>query len=605
MVKQGITKAVGYIRMSTDQQTESPARQRAEIEKLAEEQGLKVIHWYEDHGETGTESANRPEFLQLLTDAKKRQFAAVLIYEQSRLSREDVFDAMMHWRILKDAGVRIITCQRGEIRFDNLGDLITAVVGQHGAHDESIKISQRSSTGKRQQVMAGWWLNGGLFGFDREFVSSESGSVISRVSFRDAFQKPKGWKARLVPSADVAAVDGVRFAFDAIAEQRMPVGRIAAELNRRGVLTRRGREWSTKTVGDLLRNPAYAGTLRSGKYARGKFSTILEDGEILEKHNAFPGLISREKFEQAQEVLHSKSLVRSPTAEYMLSGVVFCGHCGGRMTGRVGPSRNSDSRIRRYGCNRRKDGSNSDCPLPFVNAERIEAFVLQVACEYVLCDDNVERLREVAIMSVNENEPPSVEHQQLAEVQTKIERATENLALADSDDFKSISSVLAKWREDERELQKRIKASRKDVQPNSDILKAIANLGKVRQHLHLASADTLGPAIRSMVHRIEINRTNYPSGYHEFAGRLEFSADALPGESLPIAHAEIAADHLYRQVHRYLSKRKKPVAYKRLYESLGFTDGQLWQTLKRAEHLHLVSRSKSGWQAIAIPGSAK
>jgi hypothetical protein len=38
----------------------------------------------------------------------------VLLSEQSRMSREDIFDAMQHWRLFRDAGVSIITCQRGD-----------------------------------------------------------------------------------------------------------------------------------------------------------------------------------------------------------------------------------------------------------------------------------------------------------------------------------------------------------------------------------------------------------------------------------------------------------------------------------------------------------
>jgi DNA invertase Pin-like site-specific DNA recombinase len=95
--------AVGYIRMSTDKQEDSPARQRRDIEAMAERNGYRITTWYEDHGLTGTESANRPEFRRLLANAKNRRFEAVLLSEQSRMSREDVFDAMQHWKQLRDA----------------------------------------------------------------------------------------------------------------------------------------------------------------------------------------------------------------------------------------------------------------------------------------------------------------------------------------------------------------------------------------------------------------------------------------------------------------------------------------------------------------------
>ena len=86
---QQLKSAAGYIRMSTDQQQDSPARQRQDIEALAARQGFKITRCYEDHGQTGTESSKRREFQKLLGDAEAGTFRAVLLSEQSRMSRED------------------------------------------------------------------------------------------------------------------------------------------------------------------------------------------------------------------------------------------------------------------------------------------------------------------------------------------------------------------------------------------------------------------------------------------------------------------------------------------------------------------------------------
>ena len=80
---------------------------------------------------------------------------AILISEQSRMSREDIFDAMMHWKLLRDAGVRIVTCQRGELDFNNLGGVITAIVDQYSVREESIKLAQRVVSGQRMKAMNG------------------------------------------------------------------------------------------------------------------------------------------------------------------------------------------------------------------------------------------------------------------------------------------------------------------------------------------------------------------------------------------------------------------------------------------------------------------
>ncbi len=200
--------AVGYIRMSSDQQQDSPARQRQDIQALAERLGYQIVKWYEDRGLTGTESSKRKDFQNLLTDAKAGAFRAVLLSEQSRMSREDVFDAMVHWKLLRDTGVKIVTFQRGELDFSNLGGVITAIVDQYGAREESLKLADRVVSGKRLAISKGQKQGGALFGYDREildetgrvvracFLSRTLPQAIALVNAARARQRPAGRRGR-------------------------------------------------------------------------------------------------------------------------------------------------------------------------------------------------------------------------------------------------------------------------------------------------------------------------------------------------------------------------------------------------------------------------
>ncbi|MFM8190111.1 MAG: hypothetical protein ACKN85_16635 [Pirellula sp.] len=73
------------------------------------------------------------------------------------MSREDVFDAMQHWKQLRDAGVKIVTYQRGELDFSNLGGVV--------------------------------------FGYDRE-IYDETGRLVKRVRYYERFKKPPTWKSK-------------------------------------------------------------------------------------------------------------------------------------------------------------------------------------------------------------------------------------------------------------------------------------------------------------------------------------------------------------------------------------------------------------------------
>jgi DNA invertase Pin-like site-specific DNA recombinase len=369
--------AVGYIRMSTDKQEDSPARQRRDVESLAERTGYRIRSSYEDHGLTGTESINRPEFLRLLKNVNGGKFDAVLVSEQSRMSREDIFDAMVHWKLLRDAGVKIVTCQRGELDFSNLGGVITAIVDQYGAREESIKLAQRVASGQRAKAMQGRRVGGIVFGYDRQLYD-DTGKAVKRVHFHERFRKPASWRSEIVPSADHEAVEGIQWAFETV-KQGHSISHVMRGLNERGLKTRFGNEFRIGSTTSLLENPAYAGILLVGVHSRGKFCSVADDGLIVVE-DAHEPLVPPAVFEKVQRILKDRRK-RSPhsrPARYMLSQIVVCRHCENRMHGVRRTKR--DKKIPFYQCNpcagvRPYD---PDCCHPAVRAERLEPFVLEM-----------------------------------------------------------------------------------------------------------------------------------------------------------------------------------------------------------------------------------
>jgi site-specific DNA recombinase len=97
---------------------------------------------------------------------------------------------------------------------------------------------------------------------------------------------------------------------------------IAQELNRRGLRTRSGRAWSMVTVRDLLRNTAYIGTYR-------RFGLRIP--------STYEALVSPAEFRQVQERMDARSPGRrhAKAEPFLLSGLLYCGHCGQRMLGVV------------------------------------------------------------------------------------------------------------------------------------------------------------------------------------------------------------------------------------------------------------------------------
>lgn len=198
---------------------------------------------------------------------------------------------MQHWRLLGDAGVTIVTCQRGELRFNDLGGMLTAIVDQYGAHEESVKLAFRSVGGKKLAILKGSKQGAIPFGYDKKIID-KTGKVVRRVTALERFRKAPGWTGRLVPAADKRAVEAVKFMFQSLADG-MSQSEVAKELNRRGYRTLHGCRFNSQTIRQTVRNPVDAGDLVVGKRSRrGKFSSLHDEGGVV-CENAHEPLVFR------------------------------------------------------------------------------------------------------------------------------------------------------------------------------------------------------------------------------------------------------------------------------------------------------------------------
>lgn len=102
--------------------------------------------------------------------------------------------------------------------------------------------------------------------------------------------------------------------------------RITTFLNANGYRARSGKMWHPASIHGILCNPTYTGVLRSGESR----SPILPELQI----------IPTEQFERAQLIRKERSATAqsipsipiNTRGQSLLSGNVFCGHCGARLT---------------------------------------------------------------------------------------------------------------------------------------------------------------------------------------------------------------------------------------------------------------------------------
>lgn len=127
----------------------------------------------------------------------------------------------------------------------------------------------------------------------------------------------------LVIDEDEARV--VRMMFDLCISSGYGRWRLANFLNDHGIKNRKGQNWHDASVGGILHNPLYKGILRSGETYAGPFEALQ--------------IIAPDQFDLAQKLMLERTNERkerrtvplNTAGQSLLSGNIFCGHCGGRL----------------------------------------------------------------------------------------------------------------------------------------------------------------------------------------------------------------------------------------------------------------------------------
>jgi BMFP domain-containing protein YqiC len=98
----------------------------------------------------------------------------------------------------------------------------------------------------------------------------------------------------------------------------------------------------------------------------------------------------------------------------------------------------------------------------------------------------------------------SNDERKLTALRQKIERGSENLALAEREDFAAISKLLNQWREDESAIIERIENANKHLEPLPEAINVIQHYGALVERLHNADRVKLAHAIPLTVTSITI-----------------------------------------------------------------------------------------------------
>ena len=285
--------------------------QKIACRKFAQEHGWRVVLEKAEKGISGSKvSASKRDVIQeLRSEAGKGNFDILLVYMFDRLGRKsDETPFVVEWFAKK--GIRVWSVKEGEQRFESHTDRLTNYIRFWQADGESQKTSMRTKTALGQMVEDGRFRGGNApYGY--------------RLEKSGIFNKRKHEVYMLVIDEDEARV--VRMMFDLCVSSGYGRWRLANFLNDHGIKNRKGQNWHDASVGGILHNPLYKGILRSGETYAGPFEAL----QIITPDQF--DLAQRLMLERSNERKEHRTVPLNTTGQSLLSGNVFCGHCGGRL----------------------------------------------------------------------------------------------------------------------------------------------------------------------------------------------------------------------------------------------------------------------------------
>lgn len=245
-----------------------------------------------------------------------------------------------------------------------------------------------------------------------------------------------------------------------------------------------------------------------------------------------------------------------------------------------------------------------NCPHPAVRSERLEAFVLAMIRERLLEAGAEERIREAVLRAKRKHaSTASREERRLADLRRKIERGTENLALAEHDDFVAISKLLTKWRAEEAALVERLEQRGRDLEPLPEAHRVLARFAEVPQNLARADRAKLAHAIRQTVSSISIGVRKTQVGeieFRELHGELVFH-EAFGQKPIVIPDEAIGQRRIWREIGESVRRSKQPLHLKDFCQHIGTKDAShAAYHVRRAEKAGLMKKiwHYGGWVAM-------
>ena len=368
-----VPKAVLYARFSSDnQREESIEAQLRAMHEYCQRAGAVVTHEYCDRAKSAT-TDDRPEFLNMITDAKEHDFDFVVVHKLDRFSRNR-YDSAYYKRELRKNGVSLLSVL--EHMDDSPESIILESVLEGMSEYYSRNLAREVMKGMRESALKCQALGG---------------------------RPPYGYQvdpATRRYEVNEAEADAVKLIFRQVSDG-IGYGEIITELNRLGYRTRNGNPFGKNSLTEILRNERYTGIYifnravsHNQSRTRNNHQSKPED-EIIRIPGGMPALIDETAFERVAAILKSRSHAaphQRAKESYLLVGKIFCGLCGAAYNGNRQHSGRNKNLLVTYRCAKHNNHGDLRCENKDINRNYLEDFIFKRIGEIVFAEERIPKL---------------------------------------------------------------------------------------------------------------------------------------------------------------------------------------------------------------------
>lgn len=530
-----IKTAALYARYSSTNQTEQSIEGQVRVcTEFCQRNNITIVETYVDRATSASKDIEkRTEFIRMIKDSEKRPFDAVIVYKLDRFARNR-YDSANYKYKLKKNGVILISATEN-ISSDPEGIILESVL-EGMAEFYSAELSQKIHRGITESAYKNQYIGGTIpFGYkivDKKYVINEETAPL----VREAFQ-------RFIAGDTIAS--------------------ICRSFNARGIRTARNGKFNRSSFTKIFRNEKYIGVYQYRDY----------------KSNAIPPIIDMDTWNKAQIKVKELKETNTPASGkahliYLLSGKLYCGHCGSRMV--ASKNRKPSGNYYAYYTCRGSRVALNGCEMKYIRKEYIEPIIVQDALS-MLTDENIDLLAETALKE-NQHELETTTNipalkQRLSVINGSLENITKAIEIGSAPD--TLVKRMIELEKEKKQLEAELKTEEKDIPFEIDKYHIIHWLESLRTG-NIQDEEFQKQLIDLFVNSVTVsqdpdtdqfnitityNLTDIPQkslktkvGFNNLTSRLEVKSD------FTFSHSFTVTFHQLRQYHRIRTPLVLPAA---------------------------------------------